>query len=185
MIILRRAEYALRFLIIKWNSWNTGQTSLATCGFVYRSENCHSYKLMVTENEYGMFDIVYIYFQDIIIFTLPILNNLTFSLLFLHKRRRKSNEKHSDFQKAHTPIFNQLYYISFSLIVYYDTSFLASLVLKEFDEMYAEAVINLMIVAPLFLSSFLLGFVIAFSFLAAIQRILILHFKEYKWLMTG
>lgn len=140
---------------------------------------------MVTENEYGMFDIVYIYFQDIIIFTLPILNNLTFSLLFLHKRRRKSNEKHSDFQKAHTPIFNQLYYISFSLIVYYDTSFLASLVLKEFDEMYAEAVINLMIVAPLFLSSFLLGFVIAFSFLAAIQRILILHFKEYKWLMTG
>ncbi|EFO97842.1 hypothetical protein CRE_15906 [Caenorhabditis remanei] len=115
-----------------------------------------------------------------------LINNLLFICLILYKFRKESDVNDQNF---HKPIFNQLFYNSAIWLVATDICFLISLFgdLTDDGSIRSNITIWFVLIEALLISlgSILYAIIGMFSFLAAIQRIIIFYMPKYKLLVTG
>ncbi|EFO90662.1 hypothetical protein CRE_08277 [Caenorhabditis remanei] len=118
--------------------------------------------------------------------TFLVFNNVLFSLLILYKLRKSKDVQDQNF---HEPIFNQLFYNSAAFLVLNNIIVFSSFFWDLSDEATALTYLTAAIISiEVFLEcscSILFAIITLFSFLASIQRIIMIYFSDYKWIVTG
>ncbi|EFP12077.1 hypothetical protein CRE_30066 [Caenorhabditis remanei] len=116
-----------------------------------------------------------------------ILNNISFICLLVYKYRKKADTTDKN---LHEPIFNQLFYNSAICLVINDICTLVTFVTSDPEHLDAAGtfIYTVMVLLEVFfmlLASVMFAVITVFSFLASIQRIVILHLPNYKFIVTG
>ncbi|KAF1768954.1 hypothetical protein GCK72_000767 [Caenorhabditis remanei] len=116
-----------------------------------------------------------------------IVNNILFLCLLVYKYRKKADTTDENF---HEPIFNQLFYNCAVCLAINDICTLCTFVIEAPEEVVSVEVFVYSLLATLdilfmFLVSVMFAIITVFSFLASIQRIIILHIPNYKYLVIG
>ncbi|EFO90619.1 hypothetical protein CRE_08276 [Caenorhabditis remanei] len=116
-----------------------------------------------------------------------IINNILFLCLLVYKYRKKADKTDENF---HEPIFNQLFYNSAVCLAINDICTLVSFVIGDpgkaiSAEVYIFSLAVLLEMLFMWLASVMFAIITVFSFLAAIQRIVILYIPNYKYLVIG
>ncbi|EFO90565.1 hypothetical protein CRE_08274 [Caenorhabditis remanei] len=116
-----------------------------------------------------------------------IVNNILFLCLLVYKYRKKADTTDENF---HEPIFNQLFYNCAVCLAINDICTLCTFVIEAPEEVVSVEAFVYSLLATLdilfmFLVSVMFAIITVFSFLASIQRIIILHIPNYKYLVIG
>uniref|UniRef100_A0A1I7V226 G_PROTEIN_RECEP_F1_2 domain-containing protein n=1 Tax=Caenorhabditis tropicalis TaxID=1561998 RepID=A0A1I7V226_9PELO len=113
-----------------------------------------------------------------------VMSNISFLLLILYRHFKERNPGAKD---LHSPIFKQLFIFTTFIVILNAVSLAIRLlwqvgILGDYGSMVALAVVVFVL---FYTHSIFFSSIILFSFLAAIQRIVILHWSKYKYLVTG
>ncbi|CCD74375.2 Serpentine Receptor, class Z [Caenorhabditis elegans] len=127
-------------------------------------------------------DTLFLDVMDVVMLFIHTTNCIFFLLLLLYKRRNRKAEKRVKFKEFHAPIFQQLFFIA-GCTLFINSINLFTRLIADRESNYSLAAM-LTIALFIYISiGFVFGCIISFTFLATMQRILILHFAQYKWLL--